>query len=207
MTLALDLHLPHHHSSAEFSPDRRYRYQLVRRWNDDLPPLAVVCHNPSVAGEYRNDPTVRRLIGFAKSLGRGGLVLKNLNAGIATDPKDLETMADPVGPGNDAHLTQLAEEHDLIVLAWGANADAARARTVTSRLWKILCRTGGALAAFGWTANHQPRHPLYLPRTCVLQCLTAGAHPDYADVDPRWTRLIVDTSDVAPSEARPRYVP
>ena len=47
MTLTLDLHLPHHSPPAVFSPDRRYRYLLTRRWNDNLPALAVVGHNPS----------------------------------------------------------------------------------------------------------------------------------------------------------------
>lgn len=198
MTLTLDLHLPHHSPPAVFSPDRRYRYLLTRRWNDNLPALAVVGHNPSVADEHRNDPTTRWLITFAKDSGHGALTLANQVAGVATDPADLATMADPIGPQNDYHLQTLAEDHDLIVLAWGAAADPQRARTVASRLWRTLRHTGGTLAVFGWTAAGHPRHPLYLPRGTQLQCLTATAAPDYTGVDPRWCQLIADTTALDP---------
>ena len=113
-----------------------------------------------------------------------------------TNPKDLATMADPIGPENDTYLQWLASEHDLIVLAWGANADPQLARQVTSMLWRALSATGGSLGVLGWTDGDQPRHPLYLRADTPLQCLTAGAHPDYIDVDPRWVQLISDTADL-----------
>ena len=55
------------HRTALFSRDRRFRYRLGRRWGDG----AAVCFvllNPSTADETREDPTVRRCIGFARSL-------------------------------------------------------------------------------------------------------------------------------------------
>ena len=152
----------------------------------------------SVADEHRNDPTTRWLITFAKDSGHGALTLANQVAGVATDPADLATMADPIGPQNDYHLQTLAEDHHLIVLAWGAAADPQRARTVASRLWRTLRHTGGTLAVFGWTAAGHPRHPLYLPRGTQLQCLTATAAPDYTGVDPRWCQLIADTTALDP---------
>ncbi len=195
MTLMLGLHIPHSESSAVFSEDRRYRYLLTRRW-DDGPAVAFVGLNPSKANEHRNDATVRRFISFARSWGRGALTVGNLNAVVAPDPHDLAVMADPIGPDNGAYLRGLAIDHDLIVLAWGANADPKRARAVTSMLWRALSVTGGSLGVLGWTPDDQPRHPLYLSADTPLQCLTAGAHPEYVDVDARWMRLLVDTTDL-----------
>ncbi len=51
--------------SAVISPDGFYRYSLTRVW-DNLRPLVVFnLLNPSTADAERNDPTVRKTIGFA----------------------------------------------------------------------------------------------------------------------------------------------
>ncbi|MFV8234016.1 DUF1643 domain-containing protein [Mycolicibacterium fortuitum] len=197
MTLALDLHWPGTApSGAEFSEDRTYRYRLTRCWDHTLPMVAIVGLNPSTASEHRNDPTIRREISFARALGRGGLRKYNLCALRSTDPAALATHPDPIGPANDDYLAEIPHRYDLVILAWGAGADPARAQAVTSMLWRGLRDTGGALGALGWTADGQPRHPLYVPRATPLQCLTADGHPDYLDVDPRWLQLIADTTDV-----------
>jgi hypothetical protein len=198
VTLTLDLHLGHllhHASAAQFSADRLYRYTLTRRWGTG-PALMFVSLNPSVADEHHNDPTTRRDERFARGFGYDAVTLLNLYAGCATNPKDLALMADPVGPDNDAHLDRAAAEHDVIVFAWGAHADPVRARAVATRLWRITRTTGGTVAVLGWTAEGQPRHPLYLRADTPLQCLTAGAHRDMLDVDPRWAALLSDTTAI-----------
>jgi hypothetical protein len=43
--------------------------------------------NPSTADAEVNDPTIRRCIGFAHDWGFGGLLMLNLFAFRATDPK------------------------------------------------------------------------------------------------------------------------
>ena len=91
------------HRTALFSRDRRYRYRLGRRWGDG----AAVCFvllNPSTADETREDPTVRRCIGFAGSLGYGALEVVNLYAYVATDPAELRRAGYPVGHSNDRHI-------------------------------------------------------------------------------------------------------
>jgi hypothetical protein len=191
MTLMLDLHLSHTESSAAFSDDGHYRYRLTRRWGPG-PALMFVSLNPSTAGAHRNDATVRRDIGFARRFGYNAFNILNLYAGKATDPKALAAMTDPVGPDNDAHLDAAAAEHDVIVFAWGAHAQEARARAVATRIRRICRASGGTVAVLGWTADDQPRHPLYMRSDAQLQCLTAGAHVDMLDVDPRWARVLTD---------------
>ena len=91
------------HRTALFSRDRRFRYRLGRRWGDG----AAVCFvllNPSTADETREDPTVRRCIGFARSLGYGALEVVNLYAYVATDPAELRRAGYPVGRYNDRHI-------------------------------------------------------------------------------------------------------
>lgn len=71
---------------AEFSPDRRYRYILTRRWSP-APMLGCIGLNPSTADELQDDPTVRRWMGFARRDGFGGIVVGNLFAFRATNPR------------------------------------------------------------------------------------------------------------------------
>ncbi|MGB8402621.1 MAG: DUF1643 domain-containing protein [Mycobacterium sp.] len=195
MTIPFDLHL-HHEPLAHFSKDRRYRYSLKRHVTDGLPWMGVVGNNPSTAGEFRNDQTTRQLKTFTEKLGRGGYELCNVNAGIATDPKRLAAMADPIGPENDQWLQHLADTYDFILLCWGSIVDPARARTVARRLWQAMRDKNGTLATLGWTSGTtpQPRHPCRLSHATPVQTLTATADIDDLVIDPRWEQLIADTS-------------
>ncbi len=202
MTLMLDLHMPswtHTRGDAEFSADRSYRYWLTRRWGPG-PALMFVSLNPSDADEHRDDQTTKRDKDFAKQFGYDAVTLLNLSAAVMTDPKGLARLADPVGPDNDRHLDREAARHDVIVFAWGSNADPVRARSVATRLWNICRRTGGTVACLGWTADGQPRHPSRLSKKTPLSPLTAAAHLDFVDVDPRWAHLLTD-SDVLGADA------
>ena len=58
-------------SNATFDKDRVYRFALWRFWDDGLPKIMFVGLNPSTADENKNDPTVRRCIGFAERWGFG----------------------------------------------------------------------------------------------------------------------------------------
>lgn len=141
--------------SATLSPCGRYRYNLTRCWGPG-PAAAFICLNPSTADGTTDDPTIRRIRGFAKAWGYGAFVVANLYAYRATDPRELWKAADPVGPDNDHHLKLAAADCDLVVAAWGANARP-------DRIAEVLGLHGmGRLAALAVTKDGQPRHPLYL---------------------------------------------
>lgn len=57
---------------AMFSKCRKYRYVLWRIWDDDKPRVMFIGLNPSIAGAIIDDPTIRKVIGFAKRWGFGG---------------------------------------------------------------------------------------------------------------------------------------
>lgn len=158
--------------SAVLSDCGRYRYRLGREWADG-PTAVFVMLNPSTADALRDDPTIRRCIGYAQRWGCGALMVANLYAWRATDPADLWTTEDSVGPENDAHLcaavTIAAESGGPLVAAWGANARQ-------DRIDAVLALPGmDRLAALAVTKSGQPRHPLYLKADLSPQPWTAPA--------------------------------
>jgi hypothetical protein len=144
---------------ATFSEDRVYRYQLVR--STGYPNQALVNFvglNPSTADESYDDPTVRRLIGFARRHAFGFLILTNLYAFRVTDPRALKLAADPIGPENLRYLAAATRNAQRIVPCWGAHgAPGSRGREVLELLRRL-----GNIWVFGLTKGGEPLHPLYL---------------------------------------------
>jgi hypothetical protein len=143
-------------STAHVSPDGRYRYALRRSWADG-PTMLWVLGNPSSADAASDDPTVRRCVRFARDHGCGGAVLVNLWAWRATHPRELDAVADPVGPDNDGWIAALGHHVDgPVVLGWGVQSAPARVATVLGLLGDRpkLC--------LGRTRDGHPRHPLYV---------------------------------------------
>ena len=106
---------------AVFSPCRTWRYTLTRVWDMTVPPAMFIGLNPSTADEVNNDPTVRRCLGFAKQWGYGGLIMTNIFAYRATDPRVMKAAKDPVGLKNDVWLKKMGEEAAIVVAAWGVH--------------------------------------------------------------------------------------
>lgn len=149
---------------ALFSPCGLYRYRLAREW-DDRPPLVFVMLNPSRADAEVDDPTIRRCIGFARDLGFGGMTAVNLFALRTPHPAELKAAPDPVGPENDAHLSDLLRSDQTIVAAWGVHG-AFGGRDEAFR--SLARRSGAPLSSLGTTKQGHPRHPLYVARSQTL---------------------------------------
>lgn len=145
--------------TAWFSDDMRYRYYLSR-WplkGSSSRRLNVIGLNPSTADTTRNDPTIRRCIGFAETWGFGKLSMTNLFGFRATDPRQLKFAGvDAIGPENDKILIQTAEDSDMVLAAWSGFAPN---RAVVVR--RMLEAAGIELYCLGTTKAGQPRHPLY----------------------------------------------
>lgn len=148
--------------SALISDCGRYRYWLKRSWIPEPgmegSRVLFVMLNPSTADAELDDPTIRRCIGFARSLGLSELMVANLYAFRATKPSDLWNTADPVGPENDRWLENLCQEADKIVCAWGANAQEDRVSAFLRRMQTAEI----PLFCLGTTKAGAPRHPLYI---------------------------------------------
>lgn len=105
-------------TGAVFSPCRKYRYRLWRRWSDG-PTCMWLMLNPSKATEYFNDPTVERCERRTRKMRFGEIRVCNLFAFRATDPADMKRVEDPVGPDNNRTILDEAKNADMIICAWG----------------------------------------------------------------------------------------
>jgi len=147
-----------------------YRYRLWRVWQRDLPLLVMIMLNPSTATATDNDPTVARCEGRARREGFGGLVVLNIFAMVATNPKKMKAAEDPVGDRNDRTLTEAfsgqwlrelsqANEPHTFCAAWGSHGGhRGRARQVR----KLAGQHGVGLVCLDRTKKGHPRHPLYV---------------------------------------------
>lgn len=143
---------------ANFSRCRNYRYALWRQWGDSDDFALIIGLNPSTADHRRDDPTIRRCIGFARDWGYDRLCVANLFAFRATYPYDLKAAEDPVGPANDRWLRRLFRDAGCVVAAWGNDGQFLdRAATVRAMFndWQVLRVNGSG----------EPAHPLYLPKS------------------------------------------
>jgi hypothetical protein len=85
--------------------------------------------NPSTADDDFDDATIRRCAGFARRWGFDELVVTNLFAYRAPDPRDLKALATrnlglAIGEENEDHLRREASAAHLVVCAWGNNSDS-----------------------------------------------------------------------------------
>jgi len=150
--------------STIFSDNGIFRYELTRSWADG-PTWNFIMLNPSTADENQDDPTIRRCINRAKAAGAGSLIVTNLFALRATDPRMLKQCGDdPIGKHNNEHIQRVVDISDVVVCAWG-NGGQLYGRSSTVMVW-LRC---GPLWRIGNRTNEgEPRHPLYLKESLPL---------------------------------------
>ena len=147
-------------SGATFSPCRRWRYLLWRRWDASRPIANFLMLNPSTADEVKLDPTCARARDYAERWGFGSLYVTNIFGWRATDPEEMKAAQDPVGKGNDAAIVRAAKGSVLVVCAWGNHGEFLQR---SSRVTALLKKNKIPMHALRVNANGEPAHPLYLP--------------------------------------------
>lgn len=140
---------------AIISPCGRYRYNLWRVWDHDLPRVLWVMLNPSTADAEMDDPTIRKCVGFARRWGFGSIEVVNLFAWRCTDPRDLPGDESANGPDRDRYWLEAAGRANLTVAGWGAHVSYG------PTIGKAMS-TFADMDCLGFTASGQPRHPLML---------------------------------------------
>lgn len=125
--------------------------------------------NPSAAGDVDDDPSSRKIAGFAKLMGARRYLLGNPFGLVSTDVHGLRDADDPVGPGNVEHLARIIDEADMLVPCWGRRDKVPRElRVHVDCLAAALRASGKPTMTLGLTKCGQPRHPLMLAYSTPL---------------------------------------
>lgn len=130
--------------------------------NVSVPAGGRVCFcllNPSTADAKVLDPTLKRCATFARRWGAGHMEVVNAFALRSTNPKGLNAVDDPNGPGNDRAILRAAKRADLIVVGWGTHATLHDRHDAVLGLLEGVCIPH----CFDATKAGFPKHPLYLP--------------------------------------------
>jgi hypothetical protein len=150
-------------------PDSAYRYVLYRSldgeaWDaegEDRCTVLFIMLNPSKASAETTDPTIDKLMKYARAWGYERLAVVNLFAYRETDSKKLRPLAkrrDLVGPGNDDRICREALAAHRVVCGWGNEGDICDRGTQVCALLEAL---GVELYCFKQNQNGMPCHPLY----------------------------------------------
>ncbi|KGG22033.1 hypothetical protein EV08_0207 [Prochlorococcus marinus str. SS2] len=124
-----------------------------------------------MANSSENDPTIRRIVGFADLWGYGSLTVINLFAKISKKPKILKYCHDPIGPRNDfeinKNLRHWSNNHlcDLWI-GWGVNGKLMNRNNQV--LKKIRDYDSKTPYVIGLTKEGHPCHPLYISKQSKL---------------------------------------
>ncbi len=153
-------------SGAVFSDtNRRSRYALWRFWQPSGDKLLFIGLNPSTANDIKDDPTIRRLISFAKVWGFGGLFAGNLFSLVSPNPDVLwlkPSQEQSNGP-NDVAIKRMRELSTKVMVGWGNEGGYAMLRPR-----EVLALVGEPVFCIKRTKAGQPGHPLYMPLSSQL---------------------------------------
>jgi hypothetical protein len=118
--------------------------------------IAWIGLNPSTAYEVTLDQTLAAVCRYSRKWGFTDVVMLNLFAFRATDPRDLKRASDPIGPDNDEHLLAEVSTADRVIACWGGHGRfLGRDRQVSALLnvsFECLLRN----------RTGTPHHPLYV---------------------------------------------
>ena len=153
-------------SGAVFDSTGKYRYALWRFWWPEGEKLIFNGLNPSRAGRFNNDPTVRRMIAFAKSWGFAGLFMANMYPLVTPEPAEVWSSVATMGEHiklNDLAIKRMRELSSTAMVGWGNFG--ARAGTRPAEVLAIL---GEPVYCLKTTTMGEPSHPLYMPSSSQL---------------------------------------
>lgn len=153
-------------SGALFSDEnRRFRYALWRIWEKSKDALLFIGLNPSTANDIHDDPTIIRLVNFAKSWGYGGIYAGNLFSIVSANPEILFFQActeQLEGPNNMA-IRKMRELTSIVLVGWGEWGKNAGKRPDA-----VLALLGEPVFCLKVNQSGESCHPLYLPKDSKL---------------------------------------
>jgi hypothetical protein len=153
-------------TTALFGGDgNEFRYKLSRRWESGACVLFIMM-NPSTADLEVDDPTVAKCGRLARRWGYAGVTVGNTFAYRATAQDRLAAVPDPVGPENDRHLLDMAQEAAMTVFAYGTPKHKAL-RSRGPAVARMIRDHGIATHVLRLSKDGVPYHPLYLSESLL----------------------------------------
>jgi hypothetical protein len=160
---------------AIISPCGKYRYSLKRKIegvSGDKKCLFIML-NPSTADASKDDPTIRRCMSFAKREGCSELIVENIFAFRATNPKELIGRKDIAGEKNGYYwhksFNEVIESKGIIICGWGNNSLVTEENPPDRY-------AGVDLYCLGLNKNGTPKHPLYVKADAPLLLFQEGVN-------------------------------
>jgi len=146
-----------YYSGAVFNVEKDCRFLLWRRWKSQAKMITFIGLNPSTANENTNDPTIKRVIDFAKRWGYGGVYMINLYPLVTSKPKQLfgSSMRTDDISLNHSHSKRVIDKSEYVVFAWGAFKLPDDRNEQLINMFPL----GRCL---GWNNNGSPKHPLFV---------------------------------------------
>ena len=137
--------------------------------------------NPSTADAERDDPTIRKCVGFCWRWGCGTLVVVNLFAVRAASPRAMMNADDPIGRDNKTALVEAIEnlryedqcEPGPVICAWGTHG-GFMGRDLEIMRWLATYPSIQPMC-LGRTKEGYAKHPLYAPYDAPLRSYS-GRH-------------------------------
>ncbi len=154
--------------SAELSADGVHRYSLTRSWlapHGNLgPPVVWIGLNPSDANAHRDDPTAKRMAGFAHRWGHHRQIVVNPFAFISSTPALLPRVPRlAIGDGCDDAIRRALGQAGRVIACWGAPAPVWLASMLRERVRVIasmVTAASGRLLALAVNSDGSPKHPM-----------------------------------------------
>ena len=159
---------------AIFSDCKQYRFLLTRKidtgfFNTSEKNITFLMFNPSTADAEEDDPTIRRVIGFATREDCTNIKIVNLIPFITSKPSALN-LNTAFGTGEYIFtLINTLVSSDKIVVAWGAIGEKYPDifQTALKNIAQTMGRKkellySGKFFSLGTTVGEHPKHPLYI---------------------------------------------
>lgn len=151
-------------SAATISESGKYRFDLLRVWDETKPLALWVLLNPSTATADVDDPTARRVRGFTLDhLPQcGGFVVCNLYALRTTKPKHLLDAQNAEGwPNNIQMIGHYMRSADVAEVVFGWGSWLTPKRPLRTPVEDMAAELGRFPLCLGKTVNGNPKHPLF----------------------------------------------
>jgi hypothetical protein len=90
------------------------------------------------------------------------MAMLNVFSYRSTSPRALGTVADPIGPNNDARICEITASADLVVAAWGLRGGVREIAVVD-----LILQERDDIRVLALTRQGHPRHPRGLASSLV----------------------------------------